>query len=315
MILETKKNKVKVVMNTTKTMPMDIFNNDLDFWIDDIIGHFEDMISISLSYDFFRSIKIEFSDDKKISQYKKNKYTLDEIKDIFLKKWPSMEDWAKNKINNCETKKELRYWIDGTDDIVAIISKTNNISIENIREFFDEIYNETSNEINYIVGEYIDIESKIVLYSQVIEESNYCHKDYYFDVLAHEMFHAIHYSFFLRVISNDINNTFLDTEMPKRNDYTAKVVAESLATYFEYDFCKGKNKPELNDIIYDLEKDLNNSLITNYPYCGALELISNGLNFMDVLKISLTDMDSALRKLLGNCLDDFYNIKNKTSNC
>ena len=86
--------------------------------------------------------------------------------------------------------------------------------------------------------------------------------------------------------------------MSSRGDYTAEVVKESLAAYFES--------------CYDPEYDRSAWFINspaNWPYAGA-RYITDKLFFAEIFLMSLTDLDAALRKLLECDMDEFYDVKN-----
>ena len=97
-------------------------------------------------------------------------------------------------------------------------------------------------------------------------------------------------------------------EIELRIDYTAKVVKESLAAFFELYYCRN------NHIFTDLELDWSTNSVGIYPYSGAKYLLPLNHNatplFIDVLRTSYFDFDQALRTLLETNMDDFYLVKN-----
>lgn len=156
----------------------------------------------------------------------------------------------------------------------------------------------------YILGRYYHYERKIVLYVRAINPSGLATRLPLFEeVFAHEAFHAYHY-YACEIASK---NAFLQ-ELPKRTDYTSKVVKESLAAFFEFYYC-GRN-----GISTDIDNDWRMNPVYIYPYSGAryLSLSGNCASFLfkNVFETSLHDLDKALRLLLEKDMDAFYDVKN-----
>ena len=101
-----------------------------------------------------------------------------------------------------------------------------------------------------------EFENEIVLYVLSIEEYARKNKlsapEVFEEVFIHELFHAYHY--------ND-----KDEELLERNDYTSKVVKESLASFFECFYCY-VNKISNYKLVTDSWKANN---VYRYPYSGA----------------------------------------------
>ena len=303
---KTDKNK-----DRANNIPKDNALNDLIY---DIIDHFASIIKpfCNLPQSFhdnlmtyiFDNIEIEFSDEPKKSPYKKSKYSIEKLKKILLQKWPRIVDWA--NIDRCTSRKELKSVF---KEIVDNIADAYGSTKDEVQNFFDAIFNEMGDAEYVCLGEYndgdIDGEKKIIIYLDNIISSNYDPVSHFFDVFAHEAFHAIHYWLF-----TDSPTFILDAGMTKCNDYTANVVFESLSTYFELSFDKKCQDEDLKIITDNLIYDLNDDTVINYPYCGALEIRDNE-HFYNVLKLSLSNMDGALRELLSSSMDDYYSIKNK----
>jgi len=313
--LKIRTDKANNNKDTINKITKDNVLNDLIY---DIIDHFVSIIKpfCNLPQSFhdnlmtiFDNIEIEFSDEPKKSPYKKSKYSTEKLKKILLQKWPRIEDWA--NIDRCTSRKELESVF---KEIVDNIADAYGSTRDEVQNFFDAIFNEIGDAEYVCLGEYndgdIDGEKKIIIYLDNIISSNYDLASHFFDVFAHEAFHAIHYWLFTSNILNDNPTFILDAGMTKCNDYTANVVFESLATYFELSFDKIWQNEDLKIITDNLRYNLNDDTVINYPYCGALEIRDNE-HFYNVLKLSLSNMDCALRELLSSSMDDYYAIKNK----
>lgn len=156
----------------------------------------------------------------------------------------------------------------------------------------------------YILGRYFHSEKKIILYVQAINLGGTAARLPLFEeVFAHEAFHAYHY-YACEIASRDL----LFQELPRRKDYTSKVVKESLAAFFEFYYC-GRN-----GIPTDIDNDWQKNPVYVYPYSGAkyLSLSGNGASAspLDVFEASLRDVDKALRLLLKADMYAFYDVKN-----
>ncbi len=156
----------------------------------------------------------------------------------------------------------------------------------------------------YTLGRYYHSDKKIVLYVRAINPSGIAAPLPLFEeVFAHEAFHAYHY-YACEIASK---NALLQ-ELRCRDDYTSKVVKESLAAFFEFYYC-GRN-----GISTDIDNDWQTNPVYIYPYSGAkyLSLLGNGASAspLDVFEASLRDVDKALRLLLKADMYAFYDVKN-----
>ena len=156
----------------------------------------------------------------------------------------------------------------------------------------------------YILGCYFHSEKKIVLYVHAINPSGIAAPLPLFEeVFAHEAFHAYHY-----YACEYASRGLLFQELPNRKDYTAKVVTESLAAFFEFYYC-GRN-----GISTDIDMDWRKNPVDVYPYSGAKYILSLGSGalafFANVFHDSLRDVDRALRLLLEADMYAFYDVKN-----
>jgi hypothetical protein len=171
-------------------------------------------------------------------------------------------------------------------------------SYKKIREILDKLFGEVYfNE--YVLGEYYHTKKRIVLYTKNIEHVAIHGRSTVqnFEVtFIHELFHAYHYR-------DD------DREIRLRRDYTSTVVKESFAAAFEWNYCIEYRIAGDRELWWKWQKY---SVIT-YPYSGAQYLIDEtayklqATDFCVIFKMSLTDMDQALRILT---LIEFYDIKN-----
>ena len=157
--------------------------------------------------------------------------------------------------------------------------------------------------VAYKAGAYVHNDSmynapSITLYYNVIELDTFGGKSFLQameEVFAHELFHAYHYHLCEQsaVRSKSI-------EIVERKDYTATVVKESLAAYFEATYCKRFGIPT------DVKTDWSTSPAI-YPYAGAAQIKTWG-EVNNAIQNSYTDMDVALRQLVDAAT--FYEIKN-----
>ena len=250
---------------------------------------------------FRANITIEFSDEEKANRY--GSLTIDEVKEIIR------ETWGKHK-----EIEEILSKISSLDDYRKLIQEL----MEAIHRIYrdedcknPEKLHSLQNEMEFempVLGEYINEDKKIILYTINIEKSaNKCGNipsREFEKVFIHELFHAYHY---------------LDDkeELVKRRDYTASVVKESLASAFEWFYCV-ENKIKGAD---ELKSSWDKHSVVFYPYSGAKNLLSettkrfaswehplDTTEFRAIFAYSLDNMDSALRHLLDSY--DFYKIKN-----
>ncbi len=156
----------------------------------------------------------------------------------------------------------------------------------------------------YVLGEFDHVLKRIYLFEKAINPNGTNAANLLFqEVFAHEMFHAYHY-FACEYASNNSNFQ----ELCEREDYTSKVVKESLAAFFEMYYCSRYTIPT------DIDSDWQKNPVYVYPYSGAKYLSLSGNRasklFLDVFDASLLDTDKALRSLLEANMDVFYRVKN-----
>ncbi len=151
------------------------------------------------------------------------------------------------------------------------------------------------------LGEYCYATHEIVLYTKSIEskcEHNTEYLKVFEKTFAHELFHFWHY--YLLYLNSK------DGDILNRTDATAKVIIESLASYFEYSYC------QCHEIPFDSYAMWFRYEASFFPYAGA-KCIGNKEQFYNIFKLS-SDFDAALRKLFSKNNEDceqFYKIKNK----
>lgn len=126
-----------------------------------------------------------------------------------------------------------------------------------------------------VYGEYIDKESKIVLYIDAMKTTvnqNDELQNLFLSVLIHELFHLFHASF-LKQIHN--NNDYWYEKSTKH-----EIIIESLAAGFQFYFT---NK-FLNDknLAKELLNEWNKHSIFVYPYSGAKVLIENPIQISSI---------------------------------
>ncbi len=238
-----------------------------------------------------KGLVIEFSDAE--PKVREGCLSSETAKKILQKRWPSLS----NDLWDClclEGDKE-RLVMSLADILTPMVGMPRNETEAELRRLLPEGTFFKKDNAVYILGEYIDSERRIVLYNKAIERTKGEKKTLeqsYEEVFIHEFFHGLHY-----VLSGH------SEEMSERNDYTAKVVKESLAAWFEAYYC------EDNEIPTDIRLDWRDHPISSYPYSGARYIVDY-LDFYKIMKLSFTDMDGALRMLLGNDMPSFYAVKN-----
>lgn len=173
-----------------------------------------------------------------------------------------------------------------------------------IRKRLDELFGEAQFD-EYILGEYCHSTKTVILYTKNIARTlsaGRTAEQGFEAVFAHELFHAYHYQ-------GD------EPELTLRRDYTGKVVKESLAAAFEWTYCA------LHGIAGGdgLRRSWETHPVLSYPYSGARYLIDwrknavRDVDFVNIYRMSLTDMDGALRILVSS--EEFYGIKNRLCVC
>lgn len=147
-----------------------------------------------------------------------------------------------------------------------------------------------------ILGEYSPRNDRITLYIQAIK--GVCNNDEtkfkkIIDfVLVHEVFHAVHY--------------YILKNYPKirGNHHCRDIVMESLASFYEYEYCKKKGYNWRSD---ELSRTWCNCSYGDWPYAGARVFFNQNNNnsdlpdkFMDVLDHSCISWEFACGEIRGN---------------
>lgn len=251
-------------------------------------------------WNYYRSnISIEFSDEEKANRY--GSLTIEEVKEIIRDTWGKHKEIEEilSRINSSEDYRKL------LQELMRTIHRIYRDEDCENPEKLHSLLNELEFEMP-VLGEYINNDKKIVLYTINIEiaadKYGNIHSREFEKVFIHELFHAYHYS-------ED------KEELVKRRDYTASVVKESLASTFEWLYCD-KNEIKGAD---DLKSSWDKYPVVFYPYSGARGLLFeighftgkyklDAEKFCNVFDLSLKDFDSALRELLAKY--NFYEIKN-----
>ncbi len=240
-----------------------------------------------------KGLVIEFSDKK--PKVRKGCLKSETVKKILQKRWPSLPSDLWDCLRLEGDKERLVMGL--SDSLTPRAGVSRKETEAELRKLLPEgAYFRKDNAV-YILGKYIDSENekRIVLYNKAIEKVKDGKKTLeqsYEEVFIHEFFHGLHYAFSSR-----------SEEMRERKDYTAKVVKESLAAWFESYYC------EDNKIPTDIRSDWRDYPVSSYPYSGA-RCIVDCLDFYKIMKLSFTDMDGALRVLLGGDMPSFYAVKN-----
>ena len=206
-------------------------------------------------------------------------------------KWPELPEEAAEKIKESIRSPNItRDWILNVTGIISRYTDENRDEI--IRRIKDIMKNPKYYGKSYMLGKYDHGKRRITLYHKSIakyaNDAGRPVEDEYQAVYFHELFHAYHH----------LCGDKISRELSSRGDYTAEVVKESLAAYFESCY----------DPAYDRSAWFINSP-ANWPYAGA-RYITDKLFFAEIFLMSLTDLDAALRKLLGYDPDEFYDVKN-----
>lgn len=258
--------------------------------------------SVLTKFDFLKDITIEVSWDRRESRYqapseKEIRAELEKIARYYLNgnsQLSSALNIAKKEKPLCQAKEMLFGKI-----MKALNIKGNTPEAHEIYEIiFVYLPKETeiSADKTYVSGIYFDDERKIVLYSKDIEDGKRSTLEKiksYKSTLAHELFHAFHYSL--------VHNMGKDFDS---NEYYASVVEESLAYYYEKEFCN-KNKIDFDECFW-----YENILYS--PYSGA-RYIKDQAHFEKILMLSLDSMENALDCLLEDEKDLAEKIKEKKS--
>lgn len=283
----------------TEHMPPYLKNAHFVIWVD----RFEQMIKkIGLPPRILKSLNVVFSCEEKTKRY--GSLSIEELKDIIRATW-NVDTTVEDVLKRINSKEDLRALI---QELVHVLNSINPHGIGNEPENLYRYLNELEFD-EWVLGEYINSKESIVLYIKNIEKvasengntaARECER-----VFIHELFHAYHYS-------ED------DTELTERCDYTAKVVKESLASAFEWAYCK-ENKINGAD---EIKASWKKNSVLYYPYAAASDLLMaikgssldyclDSKKFVKIFDISLRDMDLSLRTLVSSF--DFYDIKNAVS--
>lgn len=198
-------------------------------------------------------------------------------------------------LSTIETKEDLL-------EMAGCLAKCLAPENENERETISERIKEIAAIVKFCVlrlGEYCHGKREIVLYTNSILRTCYgkTNEQAFEEVFAHELFHAYHFFY--------LHGGGKDGDILCRTDETKRVVLESLASYYEAEYCKTYRIPT------DLARLWKREEAAIYPYAGA-KYIDSSAKFEEIFKSS-SDLDGALRTLL--CKDEegreqFYKIKN-----
>ena len=238
------------------------------------------------------NLQIEFSEKEEKDSY--GTYSIDNIKDLIRDEWGRhchIEEILRRIVDYETYRREIEILIQ------AICGLQINVNPDYIWRTLENWFQEIQFQVR-VLGKYYNDDKKIVLYMTNIEQvsaDDGQNATTFERAFIHELFHAYHYK-------DDLD------EIICRIDYTSKVVKESLASAYEWEYCR-TYRINGNNI---LERSWEKHSVITYPYSGAIELFSSkslaGIKFTDIFVESLTDMDGALRDLLRT--NDFYNIKN-----
>lgn len=233
---------------------------------------------------FNEDIYVIFSDKHKTKTA--GSYSIDEIKKLIQSLWKANKE-VEDILSGVN---EYVDYLEIAEKLAGRIAELNDVSYDDVRDTIDGWFDQISYTYN-VLGQYL-FKGEIVLYVKNIEaslESNTLEQAFE-EVFIHELFHAYHYR-------ND------DTELLCRNDYTKEVVLESLASFFEVEYCKKYNIYNY----YSIQKSWFMHPLFSYPYSGAKD-VHDYSRFVNIFNESLVDADIALRNLVS--LDEFYKIKN-----
>ena len=251
--------------------------------VDELINMFIEMIRFLglplISTSFTDGIELIFSDQVIETQEYQNDFEF--IKKEIVEMLPYE---AKAIANNCRDAITLRFVLEG-----RIESSLYNQCKEKLNDAI-QLKNYSS---KYKAGDYSHRYKRITLYYKVIINDTYKGKSRiqaFEEVFIHELFHAYHYAIAEQKRFKELN---------RRTDYTSRVVKESLAAYFELEYCKQ------NGIDTSIKDDWDISPYM-YPYAGA-KMINNE-NINNIFSKSCENLDDALRTLLDE--DEFYDVKN-----
>lgn len=288
------------ITDVTK-IPASITSHDFDTWFDKFNTVLRG-IGLPIFTAIGVDIRIVFSDKAETSSY--GSLSIEELKNQIMSNWGS----DKGILAILQHIKNHDDYRNAIQDLMGAIERIRQDdetlpSASVLHTYLDDLQFSMP-----VMGRYTYSDRTITLFTKNVEAAAQKHgntsKEEFEQVFIHELFHAYHY----------IDRYGKDRkELGNRVDYTSKVVKESLASAFEWNYCI------LNRIIgYDsLHNAWSTYSILSYPYSGAIELLMTSTTscaerldnkkFCEVFELSLIDMDGALRQLVPN---DFYDIKN-----
>ena len=297
-------------ITNTSQMPPCIISNEFDTWFDKFNTALRG-IGLPTFHAFGANISITFSDEEETSVY--GSLSIEELKNLILSKW-GHNKYILDILQHINNYDDYRHSI---QDLMGAIER---IRLDNETLPSSSILHAYLEELQFympVMGRYTRGTRTITLFTKNIESAAKKHgntlKQEFERVFIHELFHAYHY----------IDSYGKDrTELKCRIDYTSKVVKESLASAFEWNYCI-TNKITGYDSLHAAWRTYS---VLSYPYSGASELLValptisstahiahlDNKKFRDVFELSLTDMDEALRMMVPN---DFYDIKNLMHYC
>lgn len=175
-----------------------------------------------------------------------------------------------------------------------------------VEEIMD-LYNMYTN-IHYVstlFGTYSATENAITLYICTIcnhcAEENIDFADKVVSVLAHEMYHAIHFHALL-AISDTSKLAMQHWKGKNADDQERKGVIESLARYFEYCWCMESGSETDQETAQEIRKEGYRTVFPAWPYAGAKYLIWRNAyesrEFNRIMETSLHDWSDAFKELV-----------------
>lgn len=267
---------------------IDIDISSIDNWTSsffDYIG--EDGLLLPQSPDtpdFIGNIALEFSDFIMETEYKP--LGLKELKRFIVEVLELTDENALDEINKAKKDKLLQV-------LEFAYHKAPDRFKENVsfRDFFDMV----SSQLNYskfpftatILGKYIDESKRIILYTNAIERSSSELRA----VLSHELLHAAHYDLGKYDTAREIHRT----------DYLARIVKESLASYFEYCYCTDNGIPSRVNESWNIS-------VTCYPYSGA-KYIRDWVHFEEIYEEATNSIEKAIEILFEDNPSILYLIR------
>ncbi len=293
----------------TRNMPDYLSESLFDSWYHRAMEHLDPLLDY-LHYnhwDFYlydSSInpwpdKITFSKRSKMDIY--GTISLEKAKEKIIKIFPQEEvkENYKKYLYEITTREQL---LEKVEVLVALPKRVCKVEYDS-HEIYERIKEIAISIKLYCprLGEYRNATREIVLYTKNIESSCANSNEYlkaFEKTVAHELFHFFHY-YLLSLEGKDY-------DIINRKDATAKVIKESLASYFEYSYCNAHGLPFDKYAIWFKHEP------SFFPYAGA-KFIENDAQFYEIFELS-SDFDAALRELCSINMDgfkQFYKIKNK----